>query len=126
MGKRRILFYSHDTFGLGHLRRTLKLAGALAEDPDTTCLVVTGSGCPQALRARPRLDFVKLPSVIKTGPESYPARSLSITSEEIVALRSGIISAGVCPPPRPGRADRSANDPVSPGTSDPTELPSQG
>jgi predicted glycosyltransferase len=26
----RVAFYSHDTFGLGHLRRCLKLAAALA------------------------------------------------------------------------------------------------
>ena len=30
--KTRLLLYSHDTYGLGHLRRSLAIAGQLAVD----------------------------------------------------------------------------------------------
>ena len=36
----RVLVYSHDSVGLGHLRRTLNLAEALAERFEGTDLVV--------------------------------------------------------------------------------------
>ena len=40
----RILFYSHDSYGLGHLRRTLTLATAMrAAIPDASILIATGS-----------------------------------------------------------------------------------
>ena len=41
---RRVMFYSHDTFGLGHLRRTLTIARYLRRQwPGSTQLIVTGS-----------------------------------------------------------------------------------
>ena len=41
---RRILLYSHDTVGLGHIRRVTRLARRLAErERDSTVLVLTGS-----------------------------------------------------------------------------------
>ena len=40
----RVAFYSHDTFGLGHLRRTLKLAAALRRSlGEVKGLLITGS-----------------------------------------------------------------------------------
>ncbi|MGH8874387.1 MAG: hypothetical protein ACRDVM_03925, partial [Acidimicrobiia bacterium] len=42
---RRLVLYSHDTFGLGHLRRSLLLAGKLAALPTvSSILLITGSG----------------------------------------------------------------------------------
>ena len=41
---RRALLYSHDTFGLGHLRRSRTITTALTEaDPHLSALIVTGS-----------------------------------------------------------------------------------
>ena len=43
MAARRLLFYSHDTFGLGHFRRSLTIASHLRHRlPDTSVLIVTG------------------------------------------------------------------------------------
>ncbi len=44
-GKRiRFLLYSHDTFGLGHIRRALSLAEYFTSAlPDAQVLIVTGS-----------------------------------------------------------------------------------
>jgi predicted glycosyltransferase len=41
--KPRILMYSHDSYGLGHLRRTLSLAQAFVEhNPGLGVLILTG------------------------------------------------------------------------------------
>ena len=40
----RIAVFTHDTFGLGHVRRCLHILGSLAESaPDTALLLITGS-----------------------------------------------------------------------------------
>ncbi len=80
---RRILLYSHDGTGLGHLRITLGVAHALAQRcPDDALLLLTGSLNVSAFDLPPNLDFVKLPSVprrtiydtipaAEAGPEPY-------------------------------------------------------
>lgn len=88
----RILIYSHDTYGLGHFRRCLKIAHetrALA--PNASVLLITGSPLAQLFVAPEGVDFVKLPSVIKTGNEEYRPRSLNVSIHEIVSLRSRVI-----------------------------------
>ena len=88
----RILIYSHDTYGLGHFRRCLKIAHetrALA--PNASILLITGSPLAHQFAVPGGVDFVKLPSVIKTGNEEYRPRSLSISIHEIVSMRSRII-----------------------------------
>ncbi|MBV9566680.1 MAG: hypothetical protein JO172_00940, partial [Hyphomicrobiales bacterium] len=41
---RRALFYSHDTFGLGHLRRTRAIANALVDaHPGLSVIIISGS-----------------------------------------------------------------------------------
>jgi predicted glycosyltransferase len=44
MKKPKILLYSHDTYGLGHLRRSLSIAAQIARDiPQAHQLLITGS-----------------------------------------------------------------------------------
>ena len=53
MGAIRLLFYSHDTFGLGHFRRSLTIASHLRRHlPDTSALIMTGLGWLFILRRR--------------------------------------------------------------------------
>ncbi|RMD49934.1 MAG: hypothetical protein D6835_04910, partial [Candidatus Thermofonsia bacterium] len=60
--KPRILLYSHDTYGLGHLRRSLSIAGQIASDiPNAHQLLLTGSMVAGAFALPPRLDMIKLP-----------------------------------------------------------------
>ena len=62
----RALFYSHDGYGLGHIRIVLAVAGALAaRRPDAALLVLTGSPQTHAYDLPPHLDYVKLPAVAK-------------------------------------------------------------
>jgi predicted glycosyltransferase len=63
---RRVLFYSHDGTGLGHLRITLGVATAYAgmREQDSL-LLVTGSLQTGAFALPDNLDFVKLPAMPK-------------------------------------------------------------
>lgn len=62
----RILVYLHDTFGLGNIRRMVRISEALVESaPDVSILLVTGSPMLHALRLPPRIDYVKLPCLAR-------------------------------------------------------------
>src|SRR5262249_41924166 len=88
----RILLYSHDTFGLGHLRRNLAIAGRLSHAlPGGSLLLLSGSQAVQQFALPPGTDIVKLPTVTKLGHEHYVAQGLTITPSEVLALRQGLI-----------------------------------
>jgi predicted glycosyltransferase/carbamoylphosphate synthase large subunit len=90
--KPRILMYSHDSYGLGHLRRTLALAKAFVEyDPDLGVLILTGSTVSGAFRMPRGIDIVKLPSAVKVSNGVYKPGRLPITFEHLRKLRSGLI-----------------------------------
>lgn len=88
----RILMYSHDTFGLGHLRRCSTIAHALAGAfKDMHILIVSGSQIAGAFNLKARVDFVKIPSVIKLYNGEYTSISQHINIEETVEWRTKII-----------------------------------
>src|SRR5258708_30240465 len=88
----RILLYSHDTFGLGHLRRNLAIAGRLSHAlPGVSLLLLSGSQAVQQFVLPPGADIIKLPTVTKLGHEHYVAQGLTITPSEVLALRRGLI-----------------------------------
>lgn len=90
--QRRVLVYSHDSYGLGHLRRCLQLSRALtAADARTSVLVVTGSPRAQAFDLPPRCDTVKLPAVTKTPEGQYVPRSLGVGTDRLLQVRSGVL-----------------------------------
>lgn len=89
---KRLLFYSHGTIGLGHLRRTLLICeGLRAKFQDLSCLMVTGSAMAHGFRVSHGIDYVKLPSLTKLDNELYESRSLALTFQEIWKLREQII-----------------------------------
>jgi predicted glycosyltransferase len=62
----RVLIYSHDTFGLGHLRRCRAIAHALVEhNKDLSVLILAGSPIIGSFDFRARVDFIRIPGVIK-------------------------------------------------------------
>jgi predicted glycosyltransferase/AmiR/NasT family two-component response regulator len=88
----RMIIYSHDTFGLGHLRRSLNLAAALVRAvDDLSILLVTGSAVAHRFPLPPRVDYVKLPAVRKTADEQYASRSLSMPDDDVRTLRANLI-----------------------------------
>ena len=88
----RILLYSHDTFGLGHLRRCRAIAHNLVEQhADLSAMIVTGSPIIGAFDFRSRVDFVRVPGVIKLRNGDYTSLNLHIDIEETVRIRESII-----------------------------------
>jgi predicted glycosyltransferase/glycosyltransferase involved in cell wall biosynthesis len=93
---RRALLYSHDSYGLGHLRRTMLIAESLARRPAIDdVLVVTGSPRSQSFHLPPGIDLVKLPVITKDDRGGYRPRTMRQSLDETVALRSRIIEATV-------------------------------
>ncbi|MFT5180162.1 MAG: putative glycosyltransferase [Alphaproteobacteria bacterium] len=89
---KRILIYSHDSFGLGHLRRCRAIAHALVQhDPKISVLILSGSPIIGNFEFRDRVDFVRLPGVVKLKNGEYVALKLPMDIEETVALRAAII-----------------------------------
>lgn len=63
---RRVLFYSHDGTGLGHLRITLGVATAYASlRPTDSLLLLTGSLQASAFDLPENLDYIKFPAMPK-------------------------------------------------------------
>jgi len=90
---KRTLLYSHDTFGLGHLRRSRTIATALIEaDPDCSALIVTGSPIAGRFDFPQRVDHVRLPGVVKLADGSYTSSSLRMDIDKMVSLRGAIIA----------------------------------
>lgn len=92
----RVAVYSHDTFGLGHLTRCTRLSRAVIEAvPNASVMLMTGS--PMAHRfGFPRgIDYIKLPSVVKIGPDTYAARDLTLSNRRVREMRSRMIQDAV-------------------------------
>ena len=94
--KPRILLYSHDTYGLGHLRRSLSVAAQIASDiPNAHQLLITGSMVAGAFGLPPRLDMVKLPALSKRSSGKYKARTLPLSLKRTLAWREQMILQAV-------------------------------
>lgn len=94
---RRIAFYSHDTMGLGHVRRNLLLAEALtSRGPATTALLVSGVHIGAAFPMPPNVDCVTLPAIAKQGNDgAYGARHLAVPLARMTRLRARITRAAL-------------------------------
>ena len=88
---KRILIYSHDTFGLGHLRRCRAIAHSLVDADDLSVLILSGSPIIGSFDFRSRVDFVRVPGVIKLRNGEYVSLNLHIDIEETLAMRASII-----------------------------------
>lgn len=88
----KVLLYSHDTFGLGNIRRTLVLAQALREQyPGAALLLVTGSPMIHAFRIPDGLDYIKLPCLDRIEADQYQPRFLATWSAEVTRIRRSIL-----------------------------------
>ena len=88
----RILMYSHDTFGLGHLRRCRAIAHALVGNYSSlSILIISGSAIAGAFDFRARVDFVKIPSVIKLRDSEYSSLDKHIDISDTIRMRESII-----------------------------------
>jgi predicted glycosyltransferase len=88
----RVLIYSHDTFGLGHLRRCRTIAHSLVEqNKNLSVLILSGSPIIGSFDFKARVDFVRVPGVIKLRNGEYTSLNLHMDIEDTLDLRASII-----------------------------------
>ncbi|WP_445682630.1 glycosyltransferase family protein [Radicibacter daui] len=88
----RILMYSHDSFGLGHLRRCREIAHSLVDTHrDLSVLIISGSPIIGSYDFKSRVDFVRIPGVIKLRNGEYTSLKLHIDTRETLRMRREII-----------------------------------
>ena len=88
----RILIYSHDSFGLGHLRRCRAIAHAIVDRyKGVSVLILSGSPIIGSFDFLPRVDFVRIPGVVKLTNGEYQSLGLHIDLDQTLAIRSAII-----------------------------------
>ena len=89
---KRILVYSHDTYGLGNIRRMLALVEHLTTyQDDASALILSGSPMLQAFRLGPRIDYIKLPCLLRGEDGHYAPKFLDIPYEKLLRLRADLI-----------------------------------
>lgn len=88
----RVLLYSHDSVGLGHLRRNLAIATEITSSfPNASVLIVTGSPCATQFQLPANTDLIKIPSVTKDAEGQYVPLDMSGSLQETLQFRSEII-----------------------------------
>lgn len=92
----RIALYSHDTQGLGHLRRNLLIASSLVRmTPRPTILLIGGAREVGAFNIPPGVDCLTVPSLSKSETGGYGVRSLDVSLAELVHMRRTAMLAGL-------------------------------
>src|SRR6185503_7306021 len=92
----KIVLYSHDSLGLGHVRRNLALANSLSEllpgltGRKVTGVLVAGTALAPGFRIPEGWDWVILPGVDKDSG-GYRPRNLSLSLQEVVSLRAALL-----------------------------------
>jgi len=88
----RILLYSHDTYGLGHLRRSRAIANAIVADwPGASVMIISGSPVIGNFEFGSGVDYVRIPGVTKLPDGAYRSLNLNVSLDEAVGLRQGLI-----------------------------------
>ena len=89
-----ILMYSHDTYGLGHIRRTMAIAEQLRQ-ANTNILILTGSPIAGRLTFPKYVDYVRIPGMIKKANDEYFPLTIRIDPQQAMEIRQSIIMATV-------------------------------
>jgi predicted glycosyltransferase len=92
----KVFLYSHDTYGLGHLRRNLAIAeNLLARKPAFAVRLLTGSPVIASWTLPDGLDVTALEPVVKTGVETYAPRNSALPFTLVKAYREALILRAV-------------------------------
>ncbi|HKA58325.1 MAG TPA: glycosyltransferase [Gemmatimonadales bacterium] len=92
----RVALYSHDTMGLGHMRRNVLLAQALQHSRlRAVVLMIAGAREASLVTATAGVDCVALPSLWKDGHGQYRPRHLDISLDHLLAVRSRTAAAAL-------------------------------
>lgn len=87
-----ILMYSHDSYGLGHIRRTMALARSILAE-GRNIIILTGSPIVGRFDLPPGIDFVRVPGMIKQSNDLYIPHSIKVDPSVALKIRQNIILA---------------------------------
>lgn len=88
----RVLIYSHDTFGLGHIRRCRAIANSLvASYPHISVIIVSGSSVISSFQFGDGVDYVRIPGIEKQSDGRYGPHHLNLDLNDTIRLRTDII-----------------------------------
>jgi predicted glycosyltransferase len=89
---KRVLLYSHDSYGLGHVSRCRTIANAIVEaDSSISVLIISGSPVIGSYEFRSGIDFVRIPGMVKLITGEYDAANLRVGVEHTLEIRTRII-----------------------------------
>jgi predicted glycosyltransferase len=89
----KILIYSQDGFGLGHLRRNLNICRQIKKlCSQATFLIIADSPVAPFFKLPRCCDFVKLPTIIKIDAGRWRPDHLPISARELLGIRAEIIA----------------------------------
>ncbi|UYN94867.1 MAG: hypothetical protein KIT25_23085 [Enhydrobacter sp.] len=89
---KRVLLYSHDSFGLGHVSRCRTIANAIVgADSSISVLIISGSPVIGSYEFRSGIDFVRIPGVVKQLSGEYDSANLRVGVEHTLEIRTRII-----------------------------------
>jgi predicted glycosyltransferase len=88
----RVLVYSQDGFGLGHLRRNLNISLQIKKRyPTASVLIIADSPVAPFFKLPSKCDFVKLPTIVKVDMGIWEPDHLPVSYRELLRIRSAII-----------------------------------
>lgn len=91
---KKILIYTHDTYGLGNARRMLAIASHLVKSSEEiSILLVSGSTMLHTFRHGPRIDYIKLPCLSRDTEGKYKSRYLDYDFDRLLKMRSDLIAS---------------------------------
>lgn len=95
-GGMRVALYGHDTCGLGHVRRNLELAAAIAARPEAPdALVVTGAAEAGRFPRPPGVELLVLPAIDKRQDGTYAPATWSCDLDDALRLRTSVLTAAL-------------------------------
>jgi predicted glycosyltransferase len=88
----RVLIYSQDGFGLGHLRRNLNISLQIKKRcPEASILIIADSPAAPFFKLPPKCDFIKIPTIVKVDTGIWRPDRLPMNYRELLTIRSEII-----------------------------------
>ena len=85
----KLMVYSHDTYGLGNIRRMLAICEhLLATIPNLSILLVSGAPMSHRFRMPAGLDYIKLPCLRRNESGELAAKYLATSTEDTLRWRA--------------------------------------
>src|ERR1044072_6287337 len=82
--RHRIALYSHDTMGIGHMRRNMLIAQSFASTSmRPNILLICGAREAALLAPPPGVDYVTRPAIAKDSAGHYQPRCLDVSMREL-------------------------------------------